>query len=89
MTSIHQTSTSTLRVQASSGTGTGTPSVDRVQTDLAVYLRRGHRARSQAFHSGFKYMGRIVAGLPARLAAAGNAIEAWLFTPFYNGGRKS
>ena len=89
MTSTHQTSTSPLRNQASSDTGRGTPSIGRVHTDMAIYLRRGHRARSQAFHGGLKYMGRALAGLPAKLAAAGDAVESWLFTPFYNGGRKS
>ena len=89
MTPIHQTSTPPLRNQASSGSGKEANPVSRVQTDMAVYLRRGHRARSQAFHNGFKYMGHILTALPARLATAGSAIEAWLFTPFYSGGRKS
>ncbi len=65
------------------------PATDRTVQDMKVYIRRGHQARSEAFHSGFKALGGLLLALLRRTAGTGSAIEAWLFTPFYSGGRKS
>ncbi len=89
MKSINQTSRSQQPVLSPSDVGTQAPSVDRIHQDMAIYLRRGRKARSEAFHSGFKYLGRATAGLVKKITTAGDTIESWLFTPFYTGGRKS
>ncbi|TQV79750.1 hypothetical protein [Denitrobaculum tricleocarpae] len=89
MNSIHQTSRSHQPALRPSEGGTQAPSMDRIHQDMAIYLRRGHKARSEAFHSGFKFLSRGALGLMKKLSTAGDAIERWLFTPSYSGGRKS
>lgn len=89
MKSSNQTSKSHQPALSMSGVDKEVPEVDRTRQDAAIYLRRGHKARSEAFHKGLKYVGIMMLALLKRLAGAGDAIQAWLFTPFYSGGRKS
>lgn len=89
MKSNNQTLRSYRPALSPSDVGKQTPQMDRIPQDMAIYLRRGHKARSEAFHSGFTFLGRMTLAFLKKISVAGDAIHAWLFTPFYSGGRKS
>lgn len=89
MNSINQTLRSHQPAQRPSEGGAQAPSMDRTHQDVAIYLRRGHKARSEAFHSGFKFLGRMILAVLKKISTTGNAIHTWLFTPFCCSGRKS
>ncbi len=89
MKTTHLTSRSQQPALKLSDAAEQAPSLDRIHQDMTIYLRRGHKARSEAFHQGLKALGSAIASFGSKLASAGTTIESWLFTPVYNGGRKS